>query len=295
MRRGMLTVAVAIVVLTGCVTKSKYEALESQANADRTALAKEVSGLQSEKQGLDRQVTGLRDEVAGREAQIAAQKQQAEALQRQIHELNDRAAASEKRVGEVSSQKEEEIRRLAAQKEEEIRRLATQKDEEIQRLRGTYDSMVKSLEGEIAKGEIKVKQIQDRLSVQMVDKILFDSGKTEIKPQGREILAKVATVLASVKDKHIRIEGYTDSQPITGALQKQFPSNWELSAHRATTVVRFLQDKGSLDGKVLSAVGYGPFRPIADNETPEGRAENRRIEIVLTPLDAPGSESASPR
>ena len=295
MKRGILTVAVAIAVLTGCVTKSKYEALESQANTDRTALAKEVAGLQSEKQGLDRQVTGLRDEVAGREAQIAAQKHEADALQRQISELNGRAAASEKRVDEVSSQKDEEIRRLNAQKEEEIRRLATQKDEEIQRLRGTYDCMVKSLEGEIAKGEIKVKQIQDRLSVQMVDKILFDSGKTEIKPQGREILAKVATVLAGVKDKQIRIEGYTDSQPITGALQKQFPSNWELSAHRATTVVRFLQDKGNLDGKVLSAIGYGPFRPIADNETAEGRAENRRIEIVLTPLDAPGAEAASPR
>jgi chemotaxis protein MotB len=291
----MLTVAVAIAVLTGCVTKSKYEALESQANADKTALAKEVAGLQSEKQGLDRQVSGLRDEVAGREAQIAAQKQEADALQRQITDLSNRAAASDKRVDEVSSQKDEEMRRLNAQKDEEIRRLSTQKDEEIQRLRGTYDNMVKSLESEIAKGEIKVKQIQDRLSVQMVDKILFDSGKAEIKPQGREILTKVATVLAGVKDKQIRVEGYTDSQPITGNLQKQYASNWELSTQRATTVVRFLQDKGSLDGKALSAVGYGEHRPIASNDTNEGRAENRRIEIVLLPLDSPGSESASPR
>jgi chemotaxis protein MotB len=294
MKRGILIVAVAAVALTGCVTKSKYEALENQATADRTALAKEVSGLQSDKQGLDRQVSGLRDEVARREAQIAAQKNEAEALQRQIGELSDRASASEKRVGEVSSQKEDEIRRLATEKDEEIRRLSALKDEEIRRLRGTYDNMVKSLESEIAKGEIKVKQIQDRLSVQMVEKILFDSGKTEIKPQGREILTKVATVLASVKDKQIRIEGYTDSQPITGSLQKQFPTNWELSTQRATTVVRFLQDKGNLDGKVLSAVGYGEFRPIAGNDTNEGRAENRRIEIVLTPLEA-GTESASPK
>src|SRR5262245_22488694 len=285
MKRGIVLVAVTALALTGCVTKSKYEALENQAAADRTALAKEVAGLQSDKQDLDRQVSGLRDEVARREAQISAQKNESNALQRQITDLSDRASASEKRVGEVTSQKDEEIRRLS-----------TMKDEEIQRLRGTYDSMVKSLEGEIAKGEIKDKQIQDRLSVQMVDKVLFDSGKAEIKPQGREILTKVANVLASVKDKQIRIEGYTDSQPITGSLQKQYPTNWELSTQRATTVVRFLQDKGNIDPKVLSAVGYGEFRPLASNDTNEGRAENRRIEIVLTPLDAnPGTESASPK
>jgi chemotaxis protein MotB len=276
MKRGILTAAVAIAVLTGCVTKSKYEALESQATADRTALAKEIAGLQSQRQDLqgqkqtlesqrqdlERQLTGLRDEVARRESQITSQKDEVDSLQKQITSLNERVVTTEKKAEEVSSQKDEEIRRL----------------------RGTYDSLVKNLEGEIAKGQIKVKQIEDRLSVQMVEKILFDSGKAEIKPEGREVLTKVANVLGGVKDKQIRIEGYTDSVPISAALQRQFPSNWELSAQRATTVVRFLE-KGGVDGKVLAAVGYGPFKPIADNTTLEGRAENRRIEIVLTPLE----------
>jgi chemotaxis protein MotB len=281
MKRGILTAVIAIVVLAGCVTKGKYEALESQAMADRTALAKEIAGLQeqrqdlqSQKQDLERQLAGLRDEAGQRENEISAQKGEVASLQGQISSLNERIAATEKRMEEVTAQK----------------------DEEIGRLRGTYDSLVKNLEGEIAKGQIKVQQIQDRLSVQMVEKVLFDSGKADIKPEGREVLSKVAGVLASVTDKQIRIEGYTDSVPISPALQKQFPTNWELSAQRATTVVRFLQEKGGLDGKILSAVGYGPYRPIADNTTNEGRAENRRIEIVLTPLDLhQGTESASPR
>jgi chemotaxis protein MotB len=96
----------------------------------------------------------------------------------------------------------------------------------------------------------------------------------------------VGGVLKTVTDKQIRIEGYTDSVPISGALQSKFPSNWELSTRRATTVLRYLQDSAGIDGKYLSAVGYGPHRPVAANDTEQGRSENRRIEIVLTPLDA---------
>jgi len=131
----------------------------------------------------------------------------------------------------------------------------------------------------------RVTQIRDKLSVQLVEKILFDSGKAEIKPQGKDVLGKVGQVLLQVKDKQIRIEGYTDAVPIGAALRQQFPTNWELSAQRATTVLRFLEEKAGVEGKYLSAVGYGPFRPVASNDTPEGKAENRRIEIVLTPLD----------
>src|SRR3989441_9223708 len=119
----------------------------------------------------------------------------------------------------------------------------------------------------------------------MVEKILFDSGKAEIKPQGKDVLGKVGQVLLGVKDKQIRIEGYTDSVPIGVALRQQFPTNWELSAVRATTVLRFLEEKAGVDGKTLAAVGYGPSRPVASNDTTEGKAENRRVEITLTPLD----------
>jgi len=249
-------------LLAGCVAQSKYRDLESKAAAERESLEVEIAALRS-------QVAGQREEVTRREAQIASLTQQATelegrkaSLERQIAEMNDRLAETEKRAAETTSQK----------------------DAEIARLRGTYDSLVKDLQGEISKGQIKVTQIRDKLSVQLVEKILFDSGKAEIKAEGKEVLSKVGKVLLGVTDKQIRIEGYTDSVPISAALRQRFPTNWELSTQRATTVLRFLETAG-VDGKNLAAVGYGPFRPVASNDTLEGRAENRRIEIALTPLD----------
>ena len=199
-----------------------------------------------------RDIAALRSQTADLEARKAAH-------ERQIAGLNDQLGATEKRATETGA--------------------------EIVRLKGTYDSLVKDLQGEISKGQIKVTQIRDKLSVQLVEKILFDSGRAEIKPEGKEVLTKVGNVLLAVKDKQIRIEGYTDAVPIGGALRQQFPTNWELSTQRAATVLRFLQEMVGVDGKYLSAVGYGAFRPVASNDTPEGRAENRRIEISLTPLD----------
>ncbi|MBI1819655.1 MAG: flagellar motor protein MotB, partial [Nitrospirae bacterium] len=135
------------------------------------------------------------------------------------------------------------------------------------------------------KGEIKVTQIRNRLSVNLVEKVLFDSGHAEVKAKGKEILKRVGDILSNVKDKEIRIEGYTDNIPIGESLRNQFPTNWELSTQRATNVLRFLQEGAAVDGNRLSAVGYGPFHPVANNDAPQGRAQNRRIEIVLAPLD----------
>src|SRR5881628_2633281 len=250
-------------LFTGCVSSSKYHELETKSSTERTSLEKDIASLRS-------QVASQRDEVARREAQISSLNQQSTdleakkaGLERDIAALGDRLGDAEKRAAEA----------------------AAQKDAEINRLKGTYDSLVKDLQSEISKGEIKVTQIRDKLSVQMVEKILFDSGKAEVKAQGKEVLGKVGQGLLGVKDKQIRIEGYTDSVPIGVALRQQFPPNWELSAVRATTVLRFLEEKAGVDGKNLAAVGYGPFRPVSSNDTPEGKAENRRIEITLTPLD----------
>lgn len=252
MRSHLFTLGLALSLLSGCVSQSKYQDLETTTAAERTKLEADIAGLRSQKQELeaqraqlDKEVARLREEGARREAE---------------------RADAEKRAAEVS----------------------TQKDEEINRLKGTYDNLVKDLKGEIAKGQIKVTQVRDKLSVQLVEKILFDSGKAEIKPEGREVLNKVGNILRTVTDRQIQVEGYTDSVPIGEALRRQFPTNWELSTQRATTVVRFLMESSGVDGKYLAAVGYGPFRPTATNETSEGRAANRRIEIVMTPLDVKG-------
>jgi chemotaxis protein MotB len=269
-RSHLLVLPLAVGLLAGCVSSSKYRELESQSASERAALERDISSLRS-------QVQSQREEVARREAQIASLKEQTTDLEAKKADLEERKATLERDVAALNDR--------VADAEKRAAEAAAQKDAEINRLKGTYDSMVKNLQSEISKGEIKVTQIRDKLSVQMVEKILFDSGKAEIKPQGKEILSKVGQVLQGVKDKQIRIEGHTDAVPISVALRHQFPTNWELSAVRATTVLRYLEEKAGVDGKNLAAVGYGPFRPVASNDTPEGKAENRRIEISLTPLD----------
>jgi chemotaxis protein MotB len=240
---------VAIVLLSGCVTSSKYRALEKSSQAEQARLQQEIAVLQAQKDGLDKDLAALRQDKQTAETEIAS--------------LNDKLA---------------ELQRQSAE-------TAAQKDAEIQQLKGTYESLVQDLKGEIEKGEIKVTQIRDKLTVNLVEKILFDSGRAEVKPQGQEVLRKVGNILKHVQDKDIRIEGYTDNVPIGGSLRKKFPTNWELSTQRATNVLRFLQDEGGVDGGKLVAAGYGEYRPIADNDSLEGRAQNRRIEIVLVPSD----------
>ena len=105
----------------------------------------------------------------------------------------------------------------------------------------------------------------------------FDSGSDQLKNEGRELLDSIAqSLLAS--DNQVRVEGHTDDVPIRTT---RFPSNWELSTARATTIVSYLVSRFSFSPEKLSAAGYGEFRPIAENGTPEGRARNRRVDIVV--------------
>jgi chemotaxis protein MotB len=172
---------------------------------------------------------------------------------------------------------------LTQRLEEEVAKVSREKEEEMARLKATHDDMVKAMQKEIEQGQIKVTQLADRLSLNIVDKILFPSGEADISAQGKEVLMRVGAVLKQTRDKTFRIEGHTDNVPIHKHLQARFPTNWELSTARATNVVRFLQDEAGLDPAGLEAVGMGEYWPIASNKTAAGRSQNRRIEIVLFP------------
>jgi chemotaxis protein MotB len=148
-------------------------------------------------------------------------------------------------------------------------------------VQGTYDELVGKLEEEIQRGEVKISELKGKLTVNVVDKILFDSGQAALKPAGIKVLQQIGDILKSAADKNIQVEGHTDNVPIRGTLAEKYPSNWELSTARATTVLHFLQNQASISGERLSAVGYGEYHPIATNSTSEGRAKNRRIQIIL--------------
>jgi chemotaxis protein MotB len=161
------------------------------------------------------------------------------------------------------------------------------KSEELAQLKGTHDKLEAQMKDEIAKGDIRLSQSGGKLRVDLVDKILFDSGAAQISKRGEGVLARVGAVLASIEDKQIQVSGHTDKTPISDKLVAHFPTNWELSVARATNVVRFLQERAGVPPQRLVATGYGEHHPIASNKTPSGRARNRRIEILLTPSLAP--------
>ena len=126
------------------------------------------------------------------------------------------------------------------------------------------------------------------LVITFVAEVLFDSGRAVIKKEAYPILDKVAKVIKDkVYDREIGVEGHTDNEPI---MHSGWKSNWELSTARATSVLHYLVDEGKLNPKKLSAIGYGEYRPIASNETAEGRQKNRRVEIVVIPKVAKEKE-----
>ncbi len=159
-----------------------------------------------------------------------------------------------------------------------------EKAERLEKATQTYKDLQKKLEKEIKAGKIQIKEMKDRLTMTMVDKIIFPSGSARISKEGKKVLDKVVSILKDVNDKRIQIEGHTDNVPIVSRLKKRFPTNWELSTARATEVLRHLQETGGIDPALLSATGYGEYQPVAPNDTDKGKHMNRRIEIVLLPL-----------
>jgi len=202
-----------------------------------------------------------------------------EQLREQTSELDEKNRA----VALENERLKEHVGYLTGRLEEEVAKVSREKEEEMARVRATHDEMLKAMQKEVEQGQVKITQLADRLSLNIVDKILFPSGEDHISEQGKEVLKRVGAVLKQARDKTIRIEGHTDNVPIAKSLKARFPSNWELSTARATNVVRFLQDEAGIDANSLEAVGMGEYHPLASNKTPAGRSQNRRIEIILFP------------
>lgn len=167
-------------------------------------------------------------------------------------------------------------RELAAKVEE--------REKEVQALQATQDELAEKLQKEIQKGNVAISQARGELVVDLIDKVLFDSGEAELNEKGAEVLLQVGETLLKVPDKVIQVTGHTDSMGISEKLIDKFPTNWELSAHRATNVVRFLQEQAKVPGERLAAVGRSQYYPIASNATSKGRRRNRRIEVTLLPV-----------
>ncbi|MCK9479799.1 MAG: OmpA family protein [Firmicutes bacterium] len=148
---------------------------------------------------------------------------------------------------------------------------------EFQRL---YDSIVRYVEENNLAAQILLSHTDNEIQMRFVDNVLFDSGKANLKPAASNILSQIATALTSHRDsiKMVRIEGHTDNVVINTS---EFPSNWELSTTRAVEVLKYLVESNRVEPSMVSAVGYGEYHPIADNDLPSGRASNRRVDFVI--------------
>lgn len=153
-------------------------------------------------------------------------------------------------------------------------------EKELEELRHTKGLLEQTLDKEIKDKQVRLSMEEKGLVITFVSEVLFDSGKANLKPESFGSLDKVAKILVeNVPENNIGIEGHTDNEPIK---HSKWKSNWELSAHRALSVLEYLEGKG-VNPQRLSASGYGEYKPVASNDTTQGRQLNRRVEIVILP------------
>jgi chemotaxis protein MotB len=245
----------------------------------------------------------LEAQKAASEAEAERARQRAGELAKTAKELEaEKAAAAaeaerqRQRAGELAKTAEElQAQKASATSEAErqrqlAERLAAEK-QDLEKRSADYQSLASSLSSEIKAGRVQVSELQGKLTVRMAEKVLFPTGSATISKDGQGTLKAVASGLQAVKGRIIRVEGHTDNVPIHN---DRFPSNWELSSARAIAVVRFLQGQG-IEPERLGAAGYAEYQPIASNDTAEGRAQNRRIEIslALPPTEVPKAKGGA--
>jgi chemotaxis protein MotB len=304
LKKIALLVVIAF-TLNACVSKKVYTELETKYNKLRsanTALIQEKDNLLAVKKTLEDDLLKLNKEFDDLSTQKALLENNLEALQNKYDNLDESyqalSAQSSKKLAEQSqknqellTQLEEKERKLEAEslrlenlqlelnhrsaQIEELQNLINAKEAQMQQLKDAISKALTNFEG---KG-LTVEQKNGKIYVSMENKLLFNSGSWAVGTQGKKAVEQLASVLSQNKDINVLIEGHTDNVPYTGAT---IIDNWDLSVKRATAIVRILENKG-VSQTQITAAGRSEYVPVGTNETKEGKAKNRRIEIILTP------------
>ncbi len=275
MRRSIYVMALFCLLgasLSSClVAKKKYDAEVAAKNK----LIKEKKRLQAERRKLLGQVSNLKNDTTR--------------LGKELRDLNRKYASLRKSSNLTTTQ----LRKQLNEREKELQRkeqLLADREAVVKRLKEAIarkDNLLKNLLGKVRNAlknfdpdELTVTSKNGKIYVSLAEKLLFKSGRTDVDRKGKKALGKLAEVLNKNQDIDIQIEGHTDSIPITTA---RFRDNWDLSVLRATSIVRILVKDYDVDPKTVTPAGRGETTPVASNKRKEGRAKNRRIEIVLSP------------
>lgn len=255
-----------VLASSGCVTQKTFDALKTERDGLETTLEEKNKALA---------------ELEARQKKLAADKQSVDALlaeeQDKAKELGARIDRLHLDMANVTKDKS----RLQASVEEMTRALA-----ELEKRRAEAEGRISEFKNLIARfrslidaGKLKVKIVEGRMVVVLATDILFASGSASLSKDGKTAIAEVGQVLASIPKRSFQVEGHTDNVPIGTA---QYPSNWELAAARAITVLKSMIEAG-LPAERISAASFAETRPVASNDTKETKAQNRRIEIIIVP------------
>ncbi len=276
-RLACVGLILSLALLSACVPRARYRALleadersSRAATIEQAALGARVERLVIEVDAASTRAAQLTDALAQEQARLRAA-QEAAALEK-AGLLKDKSRLRQS-MAELAS---------ALEDLEERRRAAEARVAEFHELIARFAELIDA-------GTLEVKIVDGRMVLQMATDILFASGQATLSADGAAALDRVAAVLVQMPERVFQVEGHTDDVPIR---TQRFPSNWELASARALGVTRRLIS-GGVPPEHISGASFGEHRPVADNGTPEGRASNRRIEIVLVPdlSDLPGIET----
>ena len=255
---------------SGAGDSAKLASQLTAANSERDRLASQLAAAQS----------GAGD--AGKlAAELAAAKQRIADLEAQLAAAGNAAGDKDKLAAELAAAKQRiaDLEKQLADCEARVAALQSQLAQSKGSLAKAEKDLLKALQPEISKGTVSVSQSGDALTINLASSLLFGSGQDQLKAGGTDALKRVGGVLKDFPEKQVHVAGYTDNVAIKGALQKKFPSNKELSDARANSAAQALRDGGVSSN--LSAAGHGDSNPIANNNTPAGRAKNRRVEVIV--------------
>ncbi|MBM4375622.1 MAG: OmpA family protein [Deltaproteobacteria bacterium] len=288
MRTRATIAALTLALLSGCVTKSEHERLLAlAADREKSLAAKAAAEDARAKQqiaALEASLATLKGEVDERDKKLGELQVDLAGLQKRYddssalaNELRQELQKAGKNVDGLMAEKGKMRQALdeAKVRLEELRRA----QEAAQKRADLLKNLINKFKRMIESGDLKIVLRDGRMVLQLRNDVLFDSGKIEVKPAGRDALKDVAKVLVTLTDRKLQVVGHTDNRPIQ---TERFPSNWELSTSRAISVVKFLITEG-VKAELLSAAGHSEHDPVATNDNDDGRAKNRRIEIVLQP------------
>jgi chemotaxis protein MotB len=261
--RGKLLGIVALAVASGCVGKGTYEAKEAELAGCQKSAADEKASLEAKLAELDKAKTDVEAKLAEMTALAEKQRLELSALGQKSEQLANEKGSLAQDMSKLQGQ----LAELQRQEQQERDRAAL------------FQKLLSQLKGMIDSGKLQVVIRNGKMVVKLPDNVLFDPGKTDVKPAGKDALAELTNVLKAIPNRTFQVAGYTDDTPIHTA---KFKSNWYLSSARAVEVLNLMIGDG-MEPQRLSAAGYGSYDPVASNASVEGKAQNRRIEVTLMP------------